>query len=98
MASSTERRRGRGPEPLVVLGALVGELVLLGARPPAAHGRESEQVVTAVASAYRTGGTLAVAVAKQQRPIAGQPLRGYEGRRIRAGAGLADNGPLAAQP
>jgi hypothetical protein len=84
--------------PLAVLAVLVGELVLLGERPAAARGSRAQDVVAAVASAYGTTGTLAVAVAKQQRPLAGAAVRGYETRRIRAGVGTADNGVAAAMP
>jgi len=97
MASSAPRRR-RGLLPLAVLAVLVGELVLLGERPAAARGSKARDVVAAVTAAYGATGTLAVAVAKQQRPLADAALRGYEARRIKAGAGSADNGTAAARP
>jgi Beta-lactamase enzyme family len=96
MASGSARRRGLLP--LAVLAVLVSEVILLGERPAVARGSRAAAVVAAVTAAYGTTGTLAVAVAKQHRPIAGQPLRGYEARRIRAGSGTADNGSPSARP
>jgi hypothetical protein len=90
--------RRQGLVPLLVLAVLVADTVLLGQRPAEARGPRPQDVVAAVASAYGPSGTLAVAVAKQQRPLAGEPLRAYEARRIRAGAGAADNGDVAGRP
>ncbi|UOY02550.1 hypothetical protein [Blastococcus sp. PRF04-17] len=90
--------RRRGLLPLLALAVLVGELVLAGGRPALAQGTRSQQLVAAIASAYGSGGTVAIAVAKQQRPIAGLPLRGYQTRRIAAGSGSADNGSVAGRP
>jgi hypothetical protein len=95
---ASRRRRRRGLVPLAVLAVLVGELVLLGERPAAARGSRAQDVVAAVTAAYGTTGTLAVAVAKQQRPLAGAAVRAYQARRIRAGVGTADNGAAATLP
>jgi hypothetical protein len=84
--------------PLAVLIVLVAEAGLAGERRAVAGGPPAEEVVSAIVSAYPPVGTLAVAVASQQTRVAGEPVRAFDARRVRASASTADNGDVARRP
>ncbi|TFV87890.1 LppW family protein [Blastococcus sp. CT_GayMR20] len=101
MATVTVRRPGSSRLvllPLTLLAVLFAEVALPGERRAAAGGRWASEVVPAVVAAYGQDGTIAVAVARQQERPSGEPVRGYEARRIRAAGWSADNGAPAATP
>jgi len=98
MATAPVRRPGHirsALVPLVVLSVVFTGITALGERRAAAV--PAAEVVPAVVAAYGSIGSLAVVVTRQQAPLAGQPLRGYQARRARAAAS-ADNGTAARTP
>ena len=101
MATVTERRPGSSRLvllPLTVLAILFAEVALPGEHRAAAGGRWASEVVPAVVAAYGESGAIAVAVARLQERPAGDPVRGYEARRVHAAGWSADNGAPAAAP
>ena len=79
-----------------LIAFLVALLLAPGGRA-AARGPAPADVVAAMTSAYGATGTLAVVVAKQQRPAGGSSIVTAEARSARIAAATADNG-LADRP
>jgi hypothetical protein len=80
-----------------LLTVLLLELVVPPGRRAAAQNPAPADVVAAAADAYGTVGTLAVVLAKQQRPVAASSIAAAEARSARITAYGADNG-LADRP
>lgn len=82
---------------VVPLTALIVAVVLPPAGPAAARNPGPADVVAAMTAAYGAVGTLAAAVARQQRPAMDSSIAAVEARSARIAAAAADNG-LADRP
>mgnify|MGYP000262277750 CR=1 FL=1 len=97
-SAARRRRRARlATLTLLVLIVVVADAGLAGERRASAD-TAAEEIVPAIVSAYGQTGTLAVAVAYQQARVAGEPVRAFDARRVRASAYIADNGEVARRP
>jgi hypothetical protein len=80
--------------PVVLLVLLVAEM-LVDPRRAQAEGLPPAEVVAAVSSAYGTGGTVAIVVARQLTPDPDLPPRAADARSARLTSRSADNGQIA---
>jgi len=84
--------RARALIPLTVLGVLLAGILVLPDRRALAGGPPATQVVPAVEAAYGAGGTVAIAVARQHRPVYGLSPAAADARSARLSRSAAANG------
>jgi hypothetical protein len=99
LAHGRRCRPGAGASlPIVLVGATLIAVLTAPSGQARAGGVPPAELVAAVIAAYGETGSLAVVVARQHTPAAGQSIRAAEARSARAAAYVADNGLAAYRP